>query len=349
VRLDAEYVLPLCHAAAGDAALGELTRYLERLAGLLDVTVVDGSPEPVFAAHAAAWRGLAAGSGLRHLAPDPAAVSGPVLNGKVAGVTTGVRAARHRAVVVADDDVRYDAATLHRLLARLPGAQLVGPQNVLEPSSWHARWDTGRTLVNRAFGADPPGTFALDRDAFVAMGGYAADVLFENLELARTVRAAGGVVRAAPDLYVTRRAPTTRCFLEQRRRQAYDSLAQPARLAVELALLPAAVAAARRHPAAPAAGAAVVALVAEAGRRRHGGRAAFAPTAALWAPLWAAERAVLAWAALGYRLRGGVPYRGRRLAVSAHSPRQLVRRAAGGQFGRNTVRRLPSSLFLNIS
>jgi hypothetical protein len=211
--------------------------------------------------------GLGEGSGLRHLAPDPAAVPGPVLNGKVAGVATGVRAARHRAVVVADDDVRYDAATLRRLLARLRGAQLVAPQNVLEPSSWHARWDTWRTLVNRAFGMDPP---------------------------------------------------------------AYDSLAQPARLAAELALLPAAVAATRRHPAALAVGAAAIAVVAEVGRRRHGGRAVYGPAAALWAPPWAAERAVPAWAALGYRLRGGVPYRGRRLAVAAHSPRRLARRPGSG-------------------
>jgi hypothetical protein len=155
-------------------------------------------------------------------------------------------------------------------------------------------------------------------------------VLFENLELVRTVRAAGGVVRAAPDLYVTLLAPTTRCFLEQRRRQSYDSLAQPARLAAELALLPAAVAATRRHPAALAVGAAAIAVVAEVGRRRHGGRAVYGPAAALWAPPWAAERAVPAWAALGYRLRGGVPYRGRRLAVAAHSPRRPARRPGSG-------------------
>jgi len=63
-------------------------------------------------------------------------------------------------------------------------------------------------------------------------------VLFENLEMERTVRAGGGRVRALHDLYVARRPPSTRHFLGQRVRQAYDSLAQPGRLAAELAILP---------------------------------------------------------------------------------------------------------------
>ena len=90
--------------------------------------------------------------------------------------------------MIADDDVRYDEAALtavHRLLGR---ADLVRPQNYFDPLPWHAWWDTGRTLLNRALGADYPGTLAVRRSTFLAMGGYDPDVLFENLELIRTVR-----------------------------------------------------------------------------------------------------------------------------------------------------------------
>ena len=63
---DAEYVLPLRWAADDPAELADLTGYLRGLCAELAVTVVDGSPPPVFAAHAAAWRDLP----LRHLPPD---------------------------------------------------------------------------------------------------------------------------------------------------------------------------------------------------------------------------------------------------------------------------------------
>jgi hypothetical protein len=329
VRHAAEYVLPLKrHDLSDRAGLAELTAYLERLSALVeDVTVVDGSAPALFAAHAAAWQPMLRQGRLRHLAPDrPAPGPGgapPPGNGKVDGVVTGVRHARHRRVVLADDDVRYDAGTLAGLLDRLAGTHLVRPQNVLRPPVWHARWDTARSLVNRAAGHDHPGTYALDRNLFLATGGYARDVLFENLELERTVRAAGGRVADAPDLYVTRLPPSTRRFLEQRPRQAYDSLAQPGRMLVELALLPGLVTAARRSVWAPLAAAAAAVAVAETGRRRHGGRAAFPATAALWAPAWACERAVCAWVALAARAGGGMPYCGRRLRTAAHAEKRL--------------------------
>src|SRR5690606_27868914 len=142
----------------------------------------------------------------------------------------------------------------------------------------------------------------LRRSALAATGGYDGDVLFENRELIETVRAAGGVVRSAPDLHVRRLPPTTRRFLEQRVRQAYDSLAQPGRLAAELALLPAAVLAARRGRRALVGLAAAAVTVAEVGRRRDGGAAVFPATAALWAPLWLVERGLCSWLALVARL-----------------------------------------------
>ncbi|MER6591925.1 hypothetical protein ABT214_08760 [Micromonospora purpureochromogenes] len=232
-RLPVEYVLPL--RWSDDADLAELTGYLRSIAALVDVTVVDGSPPEVFARHAAAWRGV-----LRHAAPDPA-VRG--VNGKVRGVLTGVAMARHEHVVIADDDVRYDEPGLRAVHRLLDTADLVRPQNYFDPLPWHAWWDTGRTLLNRALAADYPGTLAVRRSTFRAMGGYDPDVLFENLELIRTVRAYGGTEAAPAGLHVRRLPPTAAHFRGQRVRQAYDDLAQPVRLLTSLAVLPGVLAA----------------------------------------------------------------------------------------------------------
>jgi len=309
-----------------DAGLPELTEYLQRLSAWVHVIVVDGSPPPLFADHARAWAELIADGRLRHLPPRPR----PGSNGKVAGVVTGVEQAGHERVVVADDDVRYEQEQLARVVALLDDADLVRPQNVLYAArrrdAWHARWDTGRTLLNRAFGADHPGTFALRRSTFVAMGGYSGDVLFENLELARTVAAAGGREVNAPDVFVPRIAPPVRHFLGQRVRQAYDDLAEPGRLAVEASILPGVAVAVRRWgPRALLPPAALAVAMAELGRRRNGGATAFERTASLWSPLWVTERALCIWAALGHRALGGVPYRGRRIRLAAHSVRSLRR------------------------
>jgi hypothetical protein len=301
------YLVPI---RAEQEAVG-LTAYLRELAGWCEVLVVDGSPPPVFAAHRAAWGAFA-----RHLRPDPA-LACP--NGKVQGVRTGMRAAGTERVVIADDDVRYGPATLARLVDLLDGADLVIPQNYFDPLPWHAAWDTARSLLNRAAGTDFPGTLAVRRDAFERYGCYRGDVLFENLELIRTVRARGGTVRAAPDLYVQRLPPTSGHFRRQRVRQAYDSQAQPARLAAELALLPAALLSRRARIALPLASVAA----AEVGRRRHGGRAAFPARTSLFAPLWLAERAVCAWLALGRRCRGGIRYAGHVLRDAASPARAL--------------------------
>jgi hypothetical protein len=151
--------------------------------------------------------------------------------------------------VIADDDVRYDADALRRLLDRLRESDLVRPQNYFDPLPWHARWDTARTLLNRSFGADFPGTLGVRRSRFLAMGGYDGDVLFENLELIRTVRADGGQVDSPLDLYVRRPPPSSAHFRGQRVRQAYDDLALPTRMALELALIPAvALGLSRRRP-----------------------------------------------------------------------------------------------------
>lgn len=322
--LPLEYVLPLRWGRGADTRDAvELAGYLEQLAARLPVTVVDGSEPAVWARHHALFAPHA-----RHVVPQP----WPGRNGKVAGVVTGLTLAREELVVIADDDVRWDSAGLERLLGLLADSDLVRPQNVFLELPWHARWDTARSLLNRALGADYPGTYGVRRSAFLAAGGYDGDVLFENLEMARTLRAAGCRERIVPDLYVGRLPPTTEHFLGQRVRQAYDDLAQPIRLVIEAALAPAVLvlAALTRRPGTRRTGLRGLGLLslaavglAELGRRRAGGARVYHRHAALWAPLWLAERAVCIWLALVHRVRGGVPYGGQRIRLAAHSVRRL--------------------------
>jgi hypothetical protein len=302
--------------------MAELTGYLRELSRWCpDVIVVDGSPASAFAAHAQHWRGVA-----RHVAPDPAHAA---LNGKVQGVLTGLDLARHDRVVIADDDVRYEHRGLERAVALLDDHALVQPQNYFSPLPWHAAWDTARTLLNRAtIGADFPGTFAVRRAALLATRGYDGDVIFENLELIRTVRAAGEPVASPLDLYVRRLPPTARHFAGQRIRQAYDEFALPARMALWLATAPALVSClVRRRPAPVLFAASAVIVVAERGRRRAGGASVFPAGVSVLAPLWVLERAVCAWLALLERLRfGGVRYGQSVIPAAANSEATIRRR-----------------------
>ncbi len=333
------YVLPLRWADPGP--IEELAAYLLGLGDVVEeILVVNGSPAAVFERHTAALQGVA-----RHLRPHPDLDFGM---GKVNGVLTGVRESSHERVVLADDDVRYEPAALRRMTALLDEADLVRPQNYFDELPWHARWDTARSLLNRVFTGDPafpvgdfPGTLAVRRSAFLASGAYDGDALFENLELMRTIRAAGGAVLTPLDLYVARRPPSTEHFLSQRVRQAYDDFAMPLRLATFLALGPLAVLLAlrgrastgdkRRRAAAGrwlALASAVSIGVAEFGRRRSGGAERFPASGSLLAPAWIAERAVCSWLAVGARLRGGVRYGDGRLPLAANSMRSLRRRYA---------------------
>ena len=312
----ASYILPI---RSSESQERELTSYLRRLAAFVDeIIIVDGSPPDVYDTHAAAWQSL-----VRHISPE---IETPM--GKVGGVLTGLEYARNERIVIADDDVRYSEAALTRAVDRLTGADVVRPQNYFYPRPWHARWDTGRILLNRLTGGDWPGTLAIRRSALEATGGYRGDVLFENLELVRTIRAAGGREAVPLDLFVERRPPSTRHFLSQRVRQAYDEWARPRRLIVQLFLLPVGVLLFVFFGWVSVGAATLAAIAAaEAGRRRADGRRVFPPTAALWAPLWLAERAVTAWLALGTRLVfGGVSYRGGRLRDAATPLRELQRR-----------------------
>lgn len=328
--LDLTYVVPVRWRDGEQRQ--ELASYLAEIAPhCAELIVVDGSPAEVFAANAAAWGGF--------VTQVPPLEDERWLMGKVAGVRTGIRLASHERVVIADDDVRYDPAALQRTACLLDGCDLVRPQNYFSSLPWHARWDTARTLLNRCFGGDYPGTLAVRRSRLLAMGLYDGDVLFENLELIRTVRAHGGDDVAPLDLYVARVPPSSGHFWGQRTRQAYDDFALPLRMALWLAVVPLLTldvrrfskpmvdkSASRRMPLAPLAAVGAIAL-AERGRRRAGGAACFPASSSLLAPIWVLERGVCAWLAVLQRLRfGGVRYGDSVIPVAAHSEAQLRRR-----------------------
>jgi hypothetical protein len=334
-RLECSYLLPL--RWAGDEGRAELAAYLAATAARCrEVIVVDGSPPAVFGANRDAFP-----DAVVHRPPDPTRAC---LNGKVAGVMTAADLASAEALVIADDDVRYDPASLGRTVALLAEHDLVRPQNFFAPLPWHARWDTARTLLNRACGRDYPGTLAIRRSRLLGIGGYDGDVLFENLELIRAVAAAGGAEAAPLDLYVRRLPPSTRHFLGQRVRQAYDDFALPLRMAIWLGIVPVAALLARRPRSLLLALAGVTAL-AERGRRRAGGRRVFSFSSSLLAPAWVLERGVCAWLAVWARTaRGGVRYGGsriRRAATSWPPPRRSAAVAGDGYSDRRTGNGLP--------
>ena len=111
--LDLEVVVPVrWDGAVDDRTDRDFTHHLSRLATLCDVTVVDGSQGPEADERRHRWSSCA-----RVLRPDPR-WHGP--NGKVSGAVTGVVAARHPKVVIADDDVRHDESTLRARLRWTP-------------------------------------------------------------------------------------------------------------------------------------------------------------------------------------------------------------------------------------
>jgi hypothetical protein len=137
-------------------------------------------------------------------------------------------------------------------------------------------------------------------------------VLFENLELVRTIRSNGGREIVARELFVRRLPPTSKHYWSQRVRQAYDEFARPARLAAALTIIPLLAASVALRIPAIAGVLAIIALGgALAGWLRDGAYQHFSLWSVLAAPLWLFERGLCAWIAVYQRFaRGGVRYAG---------------------------------------
>lgn len=294
-----------------------MTHYLRWLSGHMDIIVVDGSPSEVYEHHSESWSAY-----VKLIPPDP---SLNFANGKVNGVTTGIRSAGTEAVVIADDDIRFDESSIEQMVNELQSHDLVIAQSFFDPTPWHAQWDEARILLNRAFGVHFPAAVGLRRSLFLDVGGYDGDVLFENLELIRSMRFGGARVTQPNDLFVRHLAPEREAFWSQRVRQAYDDFTLPVRMAMWLSLVPlGAMALNRRRYGSIAAAGLTVIVLAEMGRRRGGGREVYPATVPLFAPLWLVERGLCAWGAVWYRtVKGGVPYRDGVIKRAATPRREL--------------------------
>ena len=310
MTVKASYILPI-RLSASDA-IGELCDYLRTL-DVAQLIVVDASDGDLFERLDSEIGGFAL-----HVQPS---VGGK--NGKVRGVLSGLGLALEEKVVVADDDVRYDARSLREILRRLDDADVVRPQNFFSPAPWHAIWDSARSLINRAFDGDWPGTLAFRRSSLSK--GYNANVLFENYELVRTIRIAGGKEHVARDLFVMRRPPSFRHFMGQRVRQAYDEFARPWRLLTGLAVVPVLAAGWLTFGMMGIWGFVVLTTgCAAAGWLRAGARRHFSALSIAAAPLWVAERGICSWLALFERLWfGGVRYGDSVITDAASSRRNL--------------------------
>lgn len=313
------YILPLRTSVPRSDA--DFREYLEFVSAITETIVVDGSDNAVFEVHAKTW-----GRNVVHVRPD-ADLRTPM--GKVGGVLTGMRLANFNKTIIADDDIRYDEAGILSVARALDHAEVVRPQNYFAPLPWHALWDSGRSLLNRISGGDWPGTLGVLREPILRAGGYDGTAMFENLELVRTVIAAGGRERVLFDTYVARRPSTSGHFFSQRVRQAYDEFARPGRLVFQLAWLPAAtIAVAAFGWQSLALAAVVIVALAEAGRQRGKATRVFPFLASMAAPLWVLERALCVWLALAARIfMGGVPYRGVILRKAATPLAELKARA----------------------
>jgi len=177
--------------------LSELGAYLEGLSQRLEVIVVDGSSEDFFES-----------------------------------LLTGLDIASHDKVVIADEDIRYDAISLERVLSLLDEATSYARRTTSSRRPGTLLGDTGRTLLNRAAGGDWPGTLAVRRSLLDRTQGYDRRCALREPR-ARAYGAAAGGREAVPlDLFVRRLPSTTPHFLSQRVRQAYDEFARPRRLAL---------------------------------------------------------------------------------------------------------------------
>jgi hypothetical protein len=278
------------------------------------VVVVDGSSPEVFAEHNRAWREVC-----RHVIVDP---KYKYLNGKVNGVHTGVDLASCESIMLADDDIRYTSADIGRAYDLLNRHEMVRPQNYISPLPWWGRTETARMLINRGVlqTGDYPGTCAFRRSTCLRVGHYDGDVLFDNEEIVRHFVLNGADVCYALGLFILKRPPTFRKWMEQRPRQAYEDFVMRVKTLLFISLLPMAITLGLINGARAALGflsfvSVCAVLLACRGLRRNKAYKFFPAYVILYAPLWVLERALSVYWALYWRVaHGGYPFGERLLA-----------------------------------
>lgn len=303
------YLLPIRRSAFDEAEAQDFASYFRSLAEAgCEVIVVDGSPDGVFARHRSLWAAMC-----RHEAVDRRF---GYMNDKVNGIHTGVELASCEKIVLADDDIRYTADGIEKMIALLEEFEMVRPQNFLAPLPWWARLESARMLINRATlqTGDYPGTCAFRRSIMLRLGHYDGDVLFDNEEIVRHFARFGASIHYGIDLFVQKRPPTFRKWKEQRPRQAYEDFGLRAKTALFLALpvllLLSAMAAGGLGIVFSVLLLSVCAIaLACAGSARGEASEYIPPWTCLYAPLWIGERSFSTyWAVYWYLRHGGYPF-----------------------------------------
>jgi hypothetical protein len=297
------YLLPIRRTAFSELEASEFAKYFKQLGDLgCEVLVVDGSSSEVFAAHEKMWREVC-----RHEAVDSRF---EFLNDKVNGVHTGVALAANEKIILADDDIRYGKIDIERVSALLDDFEVVRPQNYLRDAHWWALTESARMLINRATlrTADYPGTCGFRRQTFLNAGDYDGDVLFDNEELIRHFARRGARIAFENNIFILKRAPSFRKWLEQRPRQAYEDFGLRFKTILFASLLPMAITLALFNPKWLSIFLLSI-LVALIGWLRGNARKYFSMLACLAAPVWIFERTLSTyWAFYWLVAHGGYPF-----------------------------------------
>jgi len=310
-QLNCAYVLPLRRTRFNHGDAASLRLYLATLkeAGC-EVIVADGSAPDVFDQYARILDAIC-----RHVPVDRRF---GYLNDKVNGIYTGIELASFDRIILADDDIRYSAGNIRSIMRFLDHNDVVRPQNFLYPRPWWAKMETARMLINRALlpAADYPGTCAFRRGRMLASGRYDGDVLFDNEEIIRHLAQDGCSLACANDLFVRKRPPTFRKWIEQRPRQAYEDFGMYLTTTLFFGLLPFSFLIGVLFG---IAGLMVfllmlsllATLIAARGRARGKARQFFPAHCCFFASLWVLERTLSTyWALYWYVFHGGYPFGG---------------------------------------
>ena len=152
------------------------------------------------------------------------------------------------------------------------------------------------------------------------VGHYDGDVLFDNEEIVRHFVLKGADVCYALGLFILKRPPTFRKWIEQRPRQAYEDFEMRAKTLLFMSLLPLAITLCLISGARAALGflsfvSICAVLLACRGLWRNKAYKFFPAYVILYAPLWLLERALSVYWALYWRMaHGGYPFGERLLA-----------------------------------
>src|SRR5205085_12364578 len=152
-------------------------------------------------------------------------------------------------------------------------------------------------LINRAAlrTGDYPGTCAFRRETMLRVGHYDGDVLFDNEEMIRHFARENASINYATNLFVQKRPPHFRKWIEQRPRQAYEDfgLRLKTGLFFSLPLAAAVIGLAFGAKAVMLLGLAVIVIgvaLPFAGRSRGDASRYFPLSICFFAPLWIVQR-----------------------------------------------------------